>query len=111
MNSRDFWPPIIVGVVATPVCYVLAAFLSGGGHYLYLMILLFPYAMLLGSLIENISWFVTLPLFALQFPLYGAAFGAASVGDRFRPIAVGLAVAHFIAVMLGFVVEYVQQNQ
>jgi hypothetical protein len=50
-------------------------------------------------------------MFALQFPLYGAALGAASVEERFRHLAIGLAVAHFLAMMLGFVVEYVQQNQ
>jgi hypothetical protein len=67
--------------------------------------------MLLGSLMEDVAWFIALPVFALQFPLYGAAFGAASVGDRFRPLAVGLAVAHLLAMMLGFVVEYTLRNQ
>ncbi len=111
MKSRDFWLPIVIGVIATPICYLLGAFFSGGGHVLYHMILFFPYGMLLGLLVRNISWLIVLPAFALQFPLYGAAFGAASVKDRFRALAIGLAVAHFLAVMVGFAVEYTQQNQ
>lgn len=112
MNSRDFWLPILFGVIATPVCYFLGAFLSGGGHFLYPMILFFPYGMLLSLLVQNISWwFIGLPVFALQYPLYGVAFGAASVKDGFRPLAIGLAVAHFLAVIAGFAVEYTQQNQ
>lgn len=111
MSSRDFWLPILFGVIATPICYLLGAFFSGGGHLLYTMILFFPYGMLLGLLIQDISWLIALPAFALQLPLYGAAFGAASMKDRFRPLAIGLAVAHFLAVMVGFLVEYTQQNQ
>jgi hypothetical protein len=111
MNSRDFWIPILFGVIATPICYLLGAFFSGGGHVLYPMILFFPYGMLLGLLVPKISWLIALPIFALQFPLYGAAFGAVSVKDRFRPLAIGLAVAHFLVMMVGFAVEYTQQNQ
>ncbi len=111
MKNRDFWLPIIIGVIATPVCYLLSAFFSGGGHVLYHMIFFFPYGMLLGLLVQKISWLIVLPVFAFQFPLYGAAFGAASVEDRFRPLAIGLAVAHFLVVMVGFAVEYTQQNR
>ncbi|HEX8174977.1 MAG TPA: hypothetical protein VF543_07645 [Pyrinomonadaceae bacterium] len=112
MNSRDFWIPVLIGVIATPVCFLLAAFFSGGGHTIYPMILFFPYGIFLGLLFENLSWwFVGLPIFALQFPLYGIAFGAASVKERFRPLPIGLAVAHFLMVILVMAVEYTRQNQ
>ena len=76
------------------------------------MILFLPYGMLLGLLFENLSWwFVGLPVFALQFSLYGAVFGAASVKEPFRPLVVGLAVAHFLMVLLVMAVEYARQNQ
>jgi hypothetical protein len=112
MNSREFWIPVLIGVIATPICFLLGAFFSGGGHTVYPMILFFPYGMLLGYLFENLSWwFVGLPIFALQFPLYGAAFSAASVKDRLRPLPVTLAVAHFLLVILIMAVEYTRQNQ
>ena len=112
MGSREFWMPILIGVIATPVCFLLGAFFSGGGHTIYPMILFFPYGMLLDYLFENLSWwFVGLPVFALQFPLYGAAFGAASVKDRLRPLPIALAVTHFLMVILVMAVEYTRQNQ
>ena len=70
-----------------------------------------PSGMLLGLLVQNISWLIALLIFALQFPFYGVAFGAASVKDRLRPLAIGDAAAHYLVMMVGFVVEYTQQNQ
>ena len=111
MKGREFWIPILVGVIITPICYLLVSFLSVGGLNPYLVIPFFPYAMLLGLLMPKITESVWLPIIALQFPFYGVAFGAASVKDRFRPLVIGLAVAHFLAVMLGLAIEYTQQNQ
>lgn len=49
-------------------------------------------------------------MFAPQFPLYGAAFGAAIVTFRSRLLVTVVVVGHFLAVMGGFAVEYMQQN-
>jgi hypothetical protein len=110
MKHRDFYLPVIVGVIATPLCYLIGAFFSGGGHVLYSMILFFPYGMLMGLLFQNVSWLIALPVFAVQFPLYGVAVGAAILRDRYRPLVIGLAVAHFLLMMIGFAVEYMQQS-
>ena len=111
MNNREFWIPVLYGGLITPICYLLGGLFSGGGHSLYPMIFFFPYAMLLSLLVQNVSWITALPFFALQFPLYGAAFGMAKVRGGFRPVVAGIAVAHFLIMMVGFAVEYRQQYQ
>ena len=111
MQSRDFYLPVIVGVLATPLCYLIGVLFSGGGHFIYPIILFFPYGMLIGLLFQNVSWLIWLPVFALQLPLYGAAFGAATVKDRYRSLVIVVAVAHFLVMMFGFAVEYMQQSQ
>ena len=34
MNSRNFGIPVLIGVIATPICFLLAAFFSGGAYRL-----------------------------------------------------------------------------
>jgi hypothetical protein len=108
MYSREFWIPVVIGVIAAPICYLLALFLSVGGLNHYPVILFYPYSMLLGLLMPKIVSVIWLPIIVLQFPLYGVAVGAASVKDGFRPLAIGLAIGHFLALMLGIVIEYTQ---
>jgi hypothetical protein len=101
---KTFWGPILIGVIATPIFFLLAAFFSGGGHTTAPMILVFPYGMALGLGFSGpLSWWlIGLPAFALQYPLYGLAFSLAKAKGRFQWLAIGLAVGHGIAAALCF---------
>jgi hypothetical protein len=83
LKYSQHWLAILMGFLVTPVCFVLGAFLSGGGHSFISMIVLFPYGMFLGMLFGGkLFWFfIGLPLFILQYPLYGLALGV-SISNR-----------------------------
>ncbi|HZH32427.1 MAG TPA: hypothetical protein VEY11_16805 [Pyrinomonadaceae bacterium] len=85
-----------VGVAAFPLCFIVAAFFSGGGHSEMSFRITFPYAMLchfggfqlLGSV-----------LFFLQLPFYGLAAGLTLANDCFRWSVIGLAITHLLTAL------------
>lgn len=94
----------------TPLCYLLGMVFSGFGHSYTFMIFLFPYAMFLGLLFNDITWYVGLPFFAFQFPLYGVVLGMASANGRVKPVAIGLAFTHILMTTLCLLLDLYQKS-
>ncbi len=93
---------MLISLVATPICLFLGITSAGAGHGSYFLAkILFPFTILLAGLFGSI----TAPFMLLavaQFPIYGIVFGAANVKDRIIPFAIGLLLAHVIAVAACF---------
>jgi hypothetical protein len=71
MKKIEFWIPILISIVITPFCLLLALGSAGAGHGDYFLIkIFFPYTMISTIYLNSI----TLPFIILgiiQFPLYG----------------------------------------
>lgn len=68
---RNLWRPVLVGIVVGVVLAICGAVFSAGGHNFVLMMVFFPWVMLLAGLFTQLAWwlpFVVLVL--LQFPIY-----------------------------------------
>ncbi|HZH30389.1 MAG TPA: hypothetical protein VEY11_06460 [Pyrinomonadaceae bacterium] len=102
MKHAAFAKLLIVGILLTPVCLLLATGSAGAGHgdYFYAK-LLYPYAMI--SVLVFDSLLLPSILFAVpQFPLYGALCGlAAAKGHRWM-VGLGIIMTHALAVALCF---------
>jgi hypothetical protein len=99
-KTNALWSPVSIGCLLTPVLYVFGIFISAGGYNYGLMILLFPYAMVLKLLFESFPWYLVLPVFFLQFPFYGLMIALADRKAIFRPIVITLAMAHVLMAAL-----------
>lgn len=97
-----------MGILLTPLCYAIALVSGAGG--LVVMGLFFPYVMLIGLLMPNTSWVIAILISTLQFPLYGAAFGAARLRNRLRETAIGLAITHFLTAIIFMVLISYRSN-
>ena len=104
MKGAKFWLPVILSLVATPVCLFLGVASGGAGHGDYVLArILFPFTMLSASLFDSI----TVPFIVLgviQFPLYGIALGAANVRAKLPPASAVLLAAHALFAVACFVV-------
>lgn len=99
MASRK---PLIIGVLLTPVCLLLAIGSGGAGHgdYFYAK-LLYPYAMISALVFDSLV--IPSILFAVpQFPLYGALCGLAAAKGRMWAVGLGIVMMHALAVALCF---------
>ena len=102
MKASEFWKPVIVSLVATPVFLLLGIASAGAGHGNYfLAIILFPFTMLSAVVFNSITTPFML-LAVAQFPLYGVSFGAARLRGKAVPLAIGLFVAHVAVATLCF---------
>ena len=102
MKTSEFWKPIIVSILVTPLA-LLFAFLSGGaghGDYFWAKIL-FPYSMLSTLIIESNTLLILLTL--IQFPFYGFLLAFAGEREWLRRFAVGCSIAHIVAAILCFI--------
>jgi hypothetical protein len=100
MKGALIGKPLIIGVLLTPVCLLLAIGSGGAGHgdYFY-AILLYPYTMLSALVFDSIT--IPFILFAvLQFPLYGALFGLAAAKERGLMAGLAIIIMHALAVAL-----------
>ena len=73
MTTRLRWRSVLLGLLVSVLLGVCGALFSAGGHNFALMMMFFPWAMMLGSLFSRSEWwwlFVVLGL--LQFPIYCA---------------------------------------
>jgi hypothetical protein len=103
---RKIWLFLIIGILATPLLWLLGAFLSGGGHNYAMMIVTFPWGMLLDLSFEGLSWWaIGMPVFAIQFPLYGLLLGYAREKRRLVPCLIALSAMHVLAVLLCFAID------
>jgi hypothetical protein len=98
MKRSEFWAPVIVSFIATPIALILGIGSGGVGHGDYFWAkMLFPYTMLSTFLFESITApFILLAI--AQFPLYGVSLGYANGKGRFALLAVVLLLAHLGAV-------------
>jgi hypothetical protein len=99
LKDCAFWMPVLLGALATPVCLVLGAVFSIGGHSLTAMSVFFPFGMLLAQISPEIHESIALLIFGLQYPLYGLAAALALRDDRFRWLVIGLLIAHLLLVL------------
>jgi uncharacterized membrane protein len=67
---RISWQPVLLGLLVGVVLGVCGALFSAGGHNFALMMIFFPWAMLLGSLFTQLPWLPFVVLVLLQFPIY-----------------------------------------
>lgn len=94
MRISEFWKPVLISLVLTPICLFLAAVSAGAGHGNYLVAkILFPFT-LLSTLVFNSITVPSIVLAIIQFPLYGLILGVASKQGRFRSIAMALTIVH-----------------
>jgi hypothetical protein len=99
LKDCAFWMPLLLGILATPVCLLLGAFFSGGGHSLGAMSVFFPFGMLLAQISPEIPGSIVLIISGLQYPLYGLATALALKDERFRWLVIGLLIAHMLLVL------------
>jgi hypothetical protein len=101
---------MIIGILATPVLYLLAAFYTGGGRTLTPMIVFFPYGVLWGRLFKTTMQWLEPILIISQFSAYGAVLGLAARRNRFKLLLGVVIVLHFIAVVAGLMLEHFHQG-
>jgi hypothetical protein len=66
----------LFGLLAAVVLLVLGGIFSAGGHNFALLMVFFPWAMMLGRLSPRLAWWLPfLLLLAVQFPLYSIILG------------------------------------
>ena len=102
MRYSEFWKPVIISLVATPICLFLGMASGGAGHGSYFLAkVLFPYTMLSTTLFRSITApFILLAVIQILF--YGIILGAANAKDRFLPLAGTVLAAHILAVAACF---------
>jgi len=102
MRNPEFWKPVIISLVATPICLFLGIASGGAGHGSYFLPkVLFPYTMLSVIFFSSIAApFILLAV--IQIPLYGVVFGAAKAKDNFLPLAGVILIAHVLTVAACF---------
>jgi hypothetical protein len=96
---------LLLGIVATPLAWLVGALMSGGHNYA-VMLALFPWGMLLDLSFEGLSWWaVVMPVFAIQYPLYGLLLGYALERRKLAHFLIALSVAHVLAALICFAVD------
>ena len=102
MRGFRFWLPVIISLVLTPVCLLLGLASAGVGHGDYFLArILFPVTMISAVIFDSI----TIPFLILavaQFPIYGVVLGTANVKSKLPRAAVGVVLAHLLAVAVCF---------
>ncbi|MBA2732228.1 MAG: hypothetical protein H0U54_04990 [Acidobacteria bacterium] len=104
MKDSGFWKPVIIFLIATPFCLLLAFGSAGVGHGDYILtIMLYPYSMLLafglGAMLPD---FILFALMIIQFPVYGLILGITNKNKQSRNWAVGLLAVHILAALACF---------
>ncbi|HKQ53103.1 MAG TPA: hypothetical protein VJT74_12080 [Pyrinomonadaceae bacterium] len=95
--KKTIWLPLLVGFLLAVLFYFLGGLLSGGGHSLAAMAVLFPYGLAAELLLEDTSAeFVGHILLIIQFPLYALLLANVKGGRRWL-VLLGLLAAHIIA--------------
>jgi hypothetical protein len=108
MKPFRLWKPIIISLIATPICLFLAMLSGGGGHGNYFLAkILFPFTMLSTIFFDSITFpFVLLAI--LQFPLYGLIYGMAKMKSGKTFVIFPLFIFHLLVVTFCFI--FVSEN-
>jgi hypothetical protein len=88
-----------MGIIATPIFYLLVMLSSGGGHSYVSMMLFFPFGTFAALAADIPSW-LFLSLMSLQFPIYGMILTLAYKRNLLRRAKVILLTIHFLAVVI-----------
>jgi hypothetical protein len=107
MKSLKFWEPVIISLIATPICLFISVVSTGGGHSFVLPKTLFPYAMLSAFFFRSVAnsgvlIVLTVLLAGIEIPFYGVVLGAASAKNKFLLVAAIILVTHVLAVIACF---------
>ena len=104
-ESKGAWVPIVLSLMATPFCLVLALASAGAGHGDYFWAkIIYPYTMLSTLLFGSI----TIPfrlLAVVQLPFYGVLLSIAWARNRFGLAALVLLTMHAAAALACFAVR------
>jgi hypothetical protein len=99
MRISEFWKPLSISILLTPICLFLAVVSAGAGHGSYLLAkILFPLSMLSAAAFNSITT-LSMIFAVIQFPLYGLILGMAANRGRLRTLAALLSVTHALAVV------------
>lgn len=72
-----FWRTILFGGLAAVVLLIFGGLFSAGGENFALLMVFFPWAMMLGRLAPHLAWWLPFLFLVLaQFPLYGVVIGS-----------------------------------
>ena len=104
---RRFWRPVLSGILAAVVLLALGGLLSAGGHNFALMMVFFPWAMMLSMLSAHFAWWLPfLLLVAVQFPLYGIVLNSQQKGSSsFWVVLALITLFHMAGVVWCFVFD------
>ena len=105
---KRLWRPILVGALAGLLLFAFALLFSAGGHNLVLLMIFFPWAMLLTTLLPQLPWWpVVFALFAIEGPVYGLVYGLIVGKLQQRKIAFWslLFMVHILGVVWCFVFD------
>lgn len=105
MKNYDFWVPLVLSIIVTPLALVLGLFSAGGGHGNYVLArILFPYTMLSTAAYGSITDLFFAVAIA-QFPVYGVALAVAALFRQMRAGLIVLLVIHMVTVVLSFMFQ------
>ena len=101
---RNLLRPVLFGIVVGVVLALFGAVFSAGGHNFSLMMLFFPWAMLLAVSIPQLTWWLPfLVLVLVQFPIYFVLPRVVGNGrTTFWAIVSVLALVHIAGIILCF---------
>lgn len=104
-NALKFLAPVLVAIIATPICMIWAMAAAGAGHGSFLpAIIMLPFTVLAG--LAELNEKILIAIAAIQFPLYGIILGYANVRGRLITAAVALFTVHTLAVSYFFVAPF-----
>jgi hypothetical protein len=102
MKTLEFWKPIIVSLIVTPLALFAGGVSAGGGHgdFVWLKVL-FPYSLLQAFIFQSAALGILLAV--VQFPVYGIIMAFAGKGRSFGLTGLILTLVHISATVLCFV--------
>jgi len=102
MKTLEFWKPIIVSLIVTPLALFAGGVSAGGGHgdFVWLKIL-FPYSLLQAFIFQSVA--LSFLLAIVQFPVYGIILAYTGKRRSFGLTGLILTVVHISATVLCFI--------
>lgn len=107
LNVHRLLKSILVGISVGVPLFLFGLVFSAGGEDLALMMVLFPWAMLVSSLFPQLPWWpAVFGLFAIQFPVYAVVLRPMSKSKlEFWGTTLVILLIHILGVVWCFVVD------
>ena len=104
MSLRRFIFAVLAGIVLTVILGFLGAIMTGGGHYMIPMIVLFPYYMYLiyGLEVGQFPAFFGIFFLCIQFLVYAILLANARDKRQIFYISAALLIVHILAVIFSY---------